>query len=76
MAEPDLVTLKGGLVVPVHVLRRLWTLEDGGLQIHLADDGADLLVGPPSKLSDETRAFLRQHKPMILHLLTAYEVTG
>jgi len=40
---------------------------------HLAVDGADLVVTPPGKLSDQQRLFLKAHKPEIIAALRSSE---
>lgn len=70
MSGCDFVTMRAGLVVPVDVLRRLWLLEERGVTFRLGDDG--FVQGGPSRLpNDDDRAFLREHKPMLVSILCA-----
>ena len=72
MTASDLVTLKGGFVVPVEVLRRMWQLEDRGVRFLLDHDDDDrLLAGPRELLTDEDRRFIREHRELVT-AVTAY----
>ncbi len=64
----ELVTLRGGLVVPVEALRVLWLLEERDFDVRLADDGA-LLVAPGSKLTTDDRAAIAQHRDALRELV-------
>ena len=68
MSASDLITMRDGTVLPVPVLRRLWAIEAGGVRFER--DGDDVLIGPSSLLTDETRAFVRANKVMILTILS------
>ena len=72
-SESDLVTFRDGRVVPVAVLRRLWTLEERGIVFRLDDDGA-VQVGPVRLLAEEDRAFLHEHRELIVGILAVGEV--
>ena len=49
-------------------------MENSGLHFEVAPDAADILVRPRERLSPADVAFLREHKALVLRLLTAYEV--
>lgn len=68
MSGCELVTLRGGLTVPLAVLRALWDFEDRGLHFRL--DGDDIIVGPRDRLTDNDRAQLRRWKAHVIALLT------
>jgi hypothetical protein len=68
MSACEYVTLRGGQAVPLAVLRRLWALEERGLRFRLDDD--DLLVGPRRLVDDNDRLFLRDHKAIVLSILS------
>ena len=61
-STPDLVTLKGGLVVEASVLRRLLDLEDRGATFTLTDAG--FLIQPPEVLTDDDVDFIRLRRLM------------
>lgn len=67
MSGCDFVLLRGGLTLPIAVLRLAWALEARGL--HLGVEGDMLTVGPRALLTDEDRASLRRWKPHLLALL-------
>ena len=64
----ELVTLRGGLVVPVEALRILWLLEERAFDVRLADDGV-LLVTPGSKLTTDDRRTIRRHRDDLRQLV-------
>ena len=64
----ELVSLRGGLVVPVEALRILWELEEREFDMRLADDGA-LLVVPGSKLTADDRHAISQHRDALRTLV-------
>ena len=64
----ELVTLRGGLAVPVVALRVLWGLEERHFDVRLADDGA-LLVAPGSKLTAGDRAAIAEHRDALRDLV-------
>ena len=74
MSGSDWVTLKGGLVVPVPFLRRLWALEERGVRFRL--DAEDVLVGPTRLLDDADLQYLRQLKALLVSVLSGGEVTA
>ena len=65
----ELVTLHGGLAVPVEALQVLWSLEERGFDVRLAEDGV-LLVAPGSKLTTEDRQAIRHHRAELRQLVT------
>jgi len=71
MSECEYVTLRDGRAVPVPVLQRLWRLEERGVRFRLDDDGDGMQVGPSRLLDDNDRAFLREHKAIVLSILSA-----
>ena len=73
MSASDYVTLRDGRVIPVPVLARLWKLEERGVKFRLDGDG--VLVGPRRLVDADDLAFIREHKPLIVSILTA-EVTA
>lgn len=63
------VVLKGGLTVPLAVLRVAWRLESRGVQFRTTgDDG--LVVTPRTKITDEDRAEIRKWKAHLIALVT------
>lgn len=66
-SEPRLVLLAGGLCVPLPPLALLLELESRGFA--LSRDGADILVRPFSKLSDDDKKQLKLWKQHVLALL-------
>jgi len=69
MNGSDFVTLRDGRVIPVPVLRRLWLLEERGVKFRLDGDG--VLVGPKRLLDADDLAFIAEHKPMVVSILSA-----
>ena len=64
----ELVTLRGGLAVPVEALRVLWGLEERAFDVRLADDGV-LLVTPGSRLTIDDRQIIRRHRDDLRRLV-------
>ncbi len=64
----ELVSLRGGLVVPVEALRILWLLEERDFDLQLSDDGV-LLVAPASKLTTDDRRTIRRHRDDLRQLV-------
>ena len=64
----ELVSLRGGLVVPVEALRILWHLEERSFDVRLANDGA-LLVVPGSRLTTDDRAAIAEHRDALRELV-------
>ena len=74
MSACDVVTLKGGVSVPLVALQLLWQLEGRGLRFRV--DGADIIVNPKTLLTDVDRQQLRALKPAVITLITyCHEVT-
>ncbi len=73
MAETDseLITLRGGLTVPLPALQMLWNLEDRGLDVQV--DGADIIVRPRGQLTADDRAAIGRLKPHLLQLIAYCE---
>ncbi len=67
MSGSDLVTLKGGLTVPLPVLQIVWSLEDRGLHFRL--DGDEIVVSPRELMTDDDRAALRRWKTDVRAIL-------
>ena len=70
MSDSKVVTLRGGVVVPLSALRLAWALEDRGRRFAILDDGA-LSVRPRSALTDEDREAIRRQE---LRAIIAYRV--
>ena len=62
------VVLSGGVMAPLRVLRLLWSLEERGVALRLAADGA-VRVSPRGHLSEGERAFIRQHRDAVVRLV-------
>jgi hypothetical protein len=56
-----IVTLRGGVVVELAVLKVLWSLEDRGAKFLLKSDGG-FRVEPAALLTAAETQFLRQHR--------------
>ena len=67
-SEHQIVSLRGGLVVPVEALRILWLLEERDFDLQLSDDGV-LLVAPASKLTTDDRRTIRRHRDALRQLV-------
>ncbi len=67
---PELVTLKGGLVVSVDALRVLWDLEDRGFDVKLGDGRRyKVLVAPSARLTAEDKAAIHMHRDALAELV-------
>lgn len=67
---PELVTLRGGLVVSVDALRVLWDLEDRGFDVKLGDGRRyKVLVGPSGRLTVEDKAAIHTHRDALAELV-------
>ena len=67
---PELVTLRGGLVVSVDALRVLWDLEDRGFDVKLGDGRRyKVLVGPSDRLTAEDKAAIHTHRDALAELV-------
>ena len=64
----ELVSLRGGLAVPVAALRVLWALEEREFNIWLTDTGG-LRVAPGSRLTSDDRAAIAQHRDALCALV-------
>jgi hypothetical protein len=69
MTGSELVMLRHGLTVPVRAIELALDLERRG--VHLELDGADILVGPRDRITDDDRQQIRALKPFLL-VLVAY----
>lgn len=67
-SEPTFVTMRDGSVLPILVLRRVWGLEERGVTFRL--DGDAVTISPGRLLDDNDRAFLREHKAMLISILS------
>jgi hypothetical protein len=65
--DSELVTLRGGLTVPLPALQVLWDLEHRGLDLQV--EGADIVVRPRGVLTDADRAEIRRLKPDLIALI-------
>ena len=66
----EVVTLRGGLQVPIAALRLAWALEERGCTMRL--DGDALIVQPRSLLSEADVARIRTHRDA-LRTIATYE---
>lgn len=71
MPTTDLITLRGGLSVPLPALRLLWDLEARGFSF-VAEAG-HLVVSPRSRLTPHEDAAIRQHRDELLALVAYCE---
>ena len=55
----EVVTLRGGLCVPLVVLQLAWRLEEQGIEMRV--DGHDVIVRPAQRVSTEDRQLLKKH---------------
>jgi hypothetical protein len=69
MTASDFVTLRGGLTLPVAVIRLALDLEQRGLRMTVEDDGATVCVRPRDLLTDADRDEIRRWKPHLIALL-------
>ena len=60
----DLVTLKGGMVIPMVVIGRVIDLEFRGAHFSL-EDGERFRVTPPAVLTADDVQFLRAHRTQV-----------
>jgi len=67
----EIVTLRGGHLVPLTVLQLGWALEARGLTLEL--EGDRLAVFPSQLLTDADRAQLREHRDALVNLLRYVE---
>ena len=63
----ETVVLKGGTVVPLSALQIGWELESRGLTLSI--DGADLVIRPPGRLTEDDRQRLRDNKPALMAIV-------
>jgi hypothetical protein len=61
--------MRGGTLLPIPVLRKLWSIEARGVRFELDDE--DVVVGPRRLLDDAALAFITEHKPMLVSILSA-----
>jgi len=64
----ELVTLTGGMVVPLSALQVLWDLETRGFDLRLDHDGRQA-VGPSARINEEDRRLLREHRGALRELV-------
>ena len=74
MTLEETVTLNGGYVVPVEVLRLGWSLEERGCSLSV--DGTSIVVTSPTSLSKDEKEALRRHGPALRQLLLYVETVG
>jgi hypothetical protein len=65
--DSDLVTLRGGYVVPLAVLRLAWSLEDRGCSVTI-EPGDVLAVGPRDRLTEADCDAIKRWKPALIEL--------
>ncbi len=68
MPASEFVTMRDGLIVPADVLKRMWMIEERGVQFRL--DEGDVLVGPRRLLAQADLDFVREHKALIVSILS------
>jgi hypothetical protein len=68
----ELVTLGGGLCVPLPALQLLWDLEARGFTLLLDDDG--LMVRPRTQITPADDKAIRQHRDELIALVKHCEV--
>jgi hypothetical protein len=73
-AAAPIVTLRGGLAVPVDAVLLLLNLEARG--VRLEHVGADIVIYRGSPATDEDRVAPRRYKPHILALLDYVEAVA
>ena len=67
---PELMTLKGGVVVSVDALRMLWDLEDRGFDVKLGDGRRfKVLVAPIDRLTAVDKAAILRHRDALAELV-------
>ena len=67
---PELLTLKGELVVSADALRVLWDLEDRGFTLRLGDGRRyKVLVGPSDRLTVRDKAAIHKHRDALVALV-------
>ena len=67
---PELVTLRGGLVVPATALRVMWDLEYRGFDVKLGDGRRyKVLVGPSDRLTAKDKASIHMHRDALSQLV-------
>ena len=70
----ELVTLRGGLIVPLPLLQFCWQLEDRGIALTVDESDGSIVAMPASKLTDTDCATIREHKPAIVDILRYVDV--
>lgn len=68
----DLVTLGGGLCVPLPALRLLWSLEDRGFSVSV-DAENYLVVSPRFRLTPDDDQAIRHHRHQLIALVRHVE---
>lgn len=66
------VTLRGGLTVPLAALRLLWDLEGRGFTLRIGADDGCLIVSPHSRLTLAEDQSIRAHRDQLLALVRAH----
>ena len=66
-----MVTLSGGLCIPLPALETLWALEHRGLSVTIRADM--LVVGPSVDLTDVDRGRIRQYRTALIMLVAHCE---
>jgi len=64
MDVSELVTLKGGVVMPVEIIRLLIDLENRGAEFHL-EPGGHFRVVPATLLTPDDTHFIREHRDLV-----------
>ena len=63
----EVVTLNGGLAVPLAALQLLWSLEDRGFTVRRVATG--LLVNPTERITPADEAAIRRYRDELLALV-------
>lgn len=61
-SDDRLVCLRGGLTVPLVVLRAMWAAEARGASFAVGDDKETVLVSPRGVLTEDERETLRRYR--------------
>jgi len=69
----EVVSLKGGFMVPRPAIECLWDLEDHGYEVRM--HGSKLILRAPAgeKVGSETRHAVTEHKPNLIRLIRYVE---
>jgi hypothetical protein len=68
----DVITLKGGIVLPVPAFQLAWRLEDRGCTFHVDPETGQLVVNHDNVLTDADRAQIRTWREALI-VIAQYE---